>query len=91
MVKVKIIGQLGLTGKTVSGRIRFLSENDETLGEYDFAEPIDDIKDLSADEFTEHAVKKMRKRLKADKLSDDWAKTLRNLGSLIVEEEVVEE
>lgn len=87
MVKARIIGRPARNGDNVVGRIRFISEDGKTLGEYPFKEKLVDVAGLSTKEFEVHALRKIRVKLKAAKLEEDWAKVQAVLRPLVVEAE----
>lgn len=85
MVKVEIIGPPARQGEYVVGTIRFLSEADANLGEYPFRERLEDLATLTTEEFTAHAVKKMKAKLKAERIEANWGKVQEILKPLEVE------
>jgi hypothetical protein len=87
MVKARIVGRPGRKGDTVVGTIRFLSENDSNLGEYPFSEKLADVAGMTTEEFEAHAVGKMKAKLRAQKLEEDWTRVQEVLEPLVVEAE----
>lgn len=85
MVKAVIVGQPARKGDNVVGTIRFLSEDDKNLGEYPFNEKLGDVAGMTTEDFEVHAVGKMKAKLRAQKLEEDWTRVQEVLGPLVVE------